>query len=144
VQEAEIGLDLPVLKLTVRKLLEAIKEVTTDPKYRENSAILSDIYKNSPKDPLKDAVFWLEHQMKYRKHFEEEPKEVIFWAEVEFYLQIYAIYRLAKWFFKKLVNRYKFNKLNAVLIMILSIIIYDFLSLMKFKERNEFKLPTET
>lgn len=141
VHDAEIGLNLPVMEMSTEMLLDAISEIVFQEKYQQNIAILSDIYKNYPKDPLKDSIFWIEHHMKYRKYFEEEPKELVFGAEIEFLVQIYILYRIVKWFYKKLVTRFRFRKRTALVVMVVFIGVYDFLSNIKFIEKKE-PVPT--
>ena len=72
---------------SVEELAAAIKEVATNPKYKENIQKASEIMKDSPMDPIETATYWLEHVMKFggdhlRSHGIEMPWYQFFMLDI--------------------------------------------------------------
>ncbi|XP_050501769.1 UDP-glycosyltransferase UGT5-like [Diabrotica virgifera virgifera] len=65
-QQAGYGLRLPFLEITEEKLTNALHEVLTNPKYRENAKIRSSLFHDRPMKPLDLAVYWTEFVIRHK------------------------------------------------------------------------------
>ncbi|XP_069950945.1 UDP-glycosyltransferase UGT5 [Cherax quadricarinatus] len=61
-----LGLALEWEELTVKLLVETIKEVLTNPKYKRNIEAASRVDRDRPQEPLETAVFWTEYVARHR------------------------------------------------------------------------------
>uniref|UniRef100_A0A6P7GJF9 UDP-glucuronosyltransferase-like n=1 Tax=Diabrotica virgifera virgifera TaxID=50390 RepID=A0A6P7GJF9_DIAVI len=65
-QQAGYGLRLPFLEITEEKLTNALHEVLTNPKYRENAKFRSSLFHDRPMKPLDLAVYWTEFVIRHK------------------------------------------------------------------------------
>ncbi|PIK37266.1 putative UDP-glucuronosyltransferase 2C1 [Apostichopus japonicus] len=65
VQEKGMGVMLDKSNLTEESVMEAIREVIDNPKYKQRVQHFSNIHHDAPLKPLERAVYWIEHVMKF-------------------------------------------------------------------------------
>ncbi|KAF2348105.1 UDP-glucuronosyl/UDP-glucosyltransferase, partial [Trinorchestia longiramus] len=65
-EAAGVGIHLSWSSVTEDALENAIKEVMSNPSYRQNMAALSRRYRDQPETPLDRAVYWTEYVARYR------------------------------------------------------------------------------
>ncbi|XP_065199766.1 UDP-glucosyltransferase 2-like [Planococcus citri] len=64
--EREVGIHVDYFSMDKNILIDAIKEITTNTKYRENIMKWSKIFKDRPMSPLDEAVYWTEYVIKHQ------------------------------------------------------------------------------
>lgn len=74
VEEAEIGKILRMIEFNPERLLSYIQKILNDVSYQENIGRLSDIMKHTSEDPLKRAIFWIEHVLRRKGADHLKPK----------------------------------------------------------------------
>lgn len=60
------GVVLDILTVTTEDLVEGLREVINNPKYKENLKKLSALHTDRPVDPLDLSVYWTEYVMKHK------------------------------------------------------------------------------
>ncbi|XP_033837748.1 UDP-glucuronosyltransferase-like isoform X1 [Periophthalmus magnuspinnatus] len=72
------GVVLNIQTITTEILLDGLKEVINNPKYKENLQKLSAIHNDRPIDPLELSVYWTEYVMKHKgvKHLKATVNEL--------------------------------------------------------------------
>ncbi|XP_072296565.1 UDP-glucuronosyltransferase 1A1-like, partial [Eucyclogobius newberryi] len=60
------GIVLNIQTITTESLVDGLKEVMNNPKYKENIQKLSAIHTDRPVDPLELSVYWTEYVMKHK------------------------------------------------------------------------------
>ncbi|XP_065218582.1 UDP-glucosyltransferase 2-like [Planococcus citri] len=64
--EREVGIYIDYFEMNKNNLLDAIREITTNTKYRENMIKWSKIFKDRPIPPLNESLYWIEYVLKHQ------------------------------------------------------------------------------
>ncbi|XP_021955947.1 UDP-glucuronosyltransferase 2B20-like [Folsomia candida] len=64
--DRETAIALEIAELTEEKLLNAILEVTSNPKYKTNTMRLSKFFRDRQNQPLESAIWWVEYVMRHK------------------------------------------------------------------------------
>ncbi|XP_065221763.1 UDP-glucosyltransferase 2-like [Planococcus citri] len=64
--EHGIGIYVDYYNMRENTLLNAITEITINPKYKQNVQKLSDIFKDRPMSPLNETLYWTEYVLKHK------------------------------------------------------------------------------
>ncbi|XP_012258838.3 UDP-glucosyltransferase 2-like [Athalia rosae] len=76
-------------KLTADKIIEAVKSVVHDTKYKNNMIKLSKEFLDRPKSPRETSVFWIEYILKHGGDSLRSPAVKLTWWQVEL-IDVYA------------------------------------------------------
>lgn len=105
VEEAQIGKLVPMLGLSAWKISTYITDIIESDLYYDKIQILSDISKNRSVDPLKNALFWIEHVIKNRGASHLKPSTYTgAWYEylyLDFISMAVVFYKLLAFIFRK-------------------------------------------
>lgn len=105
VVDAGIGRYLNVHKITTERVMFEIKSVIKNSSYYENIEMLSEAFTNGSVNPLDNALFWIEHVMKFKsaKYFTPSAPYVG-WYEylyLDFLCIFYVFYLFISFFVRK-------------------------------------------
>lgn len=104
--EAGIGRYLNPYQITSQRLLFEIKSVLSNYSHKENIEMFSLAFRNGSIDPLKNALFWIEHVLKFNSaNFFVPPKNYVGWFEYlyfDFICIFYTFYKIFGYFVKKI------------------------------------------
>ncbi|XP_065220401.1 UDP-glucosyltransferase 2-like [Planococcus citri] len=64
--EREVSIEVDYFEMNKDTLIYAIKEITTNTKYKENIIRWSNIFKDRPMSALDEALYWTEYALKHR------------------------------------------------------------------------------
>lgn len=72
------GVVLNILTVTTESLVEGLREVINNPRYKENLQKLSALHTDRPVDPLDLSVYWTEYVMRHKgaKHLKSAVYEL--------------------------------------------------------------------
>lgn len=67
-----------LLGITEEKLTNAIKEIGTNPRYKEKIMLKSDLYRNQEINPMDKAIYWVEHVIRHKgaKHLKSRASSI--------------------------------------------------------------------
>lgn len=118
------GILLPIDEVTEKTLEENLNNIINDQKYYENIKRVSDLFKDQPINPMDNAIFWVEHVLKYKNtnHFKTKAATLPFYKYflldvISFLLLsiitiIFIVKFSIKFIFKLLKCKFSSNKCN--------------------------------
>ncbi|XP_058818747.1 UDP-glycosyltransferase UGT5-like [Topomyia yanbarensis] len=65
-QSAGVGLTMKISNVTVEEFQGKIEHIVKDPGFQWNANRLSVLFRDNPKDPLEESVFWIEYVIRHR------------------------------------------------------------------------------
>ncbi|KAG5896754.1 hypothetical protein JTB14_031734 [Gonioctena quinquepunctata] len=80
--EMEVAIEIDYLTLTKEELIEKVKEIVENPKYRQNMENLRDLWSDHPMPPLERAMWWIEYVIRHKgtKHL-RSPTVDVSWVQ---------------------------------------------------------------
>ncbi|XP_031343048.1 UDP-glucuronosyltransferase 2B7-like [Photinus pyralis] len=113
IEEKGFGLALDYNKLTKQQFKAAILEVINNPKYQESIREMTEVAKDLPMGPLKQAVWWIEYVIRHKgaKHMRSRSVDVPYY---QYFLLDVMAFLLATFVFLSLLLRFTVCKFYLI------------------------------